>query len=153
MAEPLDRLELSEGFLVAGAIHGLFGGDERVKGEYVEPCAFNVNLLTGLLDLLVAPDALDLVEAVQPPDVRVEVKVLEVSGVLGRQLQRLAARRHSVHGMDFSEPLLQCQKVRRREVAADVDVLGDIRAAVDNAGVAADDDEVHAGTGKSLQQV
>ena len=150
-AEALDGLELSDGFSVARAAHRLLGGDERVDRQDVEWDALDFDPLARALDLLVVAETVDVAEAIEPADVGVEV--LEFGGVLRFQFQGLAAGRHAMHGMHVAKGSLQGEQVRAREITADVDILRDVRAAVDDARIAADDGELHAGTGEPLQEV
>ncbi len=149
--ELADGLELAEGFAVARAVHGFLGLDQSIERQHAQFDAFDLDAQAGLFDLREAAEALDFTETIELAEVRVEVQILEVGGVRGSQLKRLAARRHAVDGMQIGQGPLQSQQVRHGEITAEIDILGGAGAAVDDAGVATDDHEVHAGTGKALQ--
>ena len=129
MFEAPDGFELADCFSVAWPIHRFFRRNQSVHRQRAKLHALDFNVLTGQFEPLVGADALNFAEAIQMTQVCVEVEALEVRCVFRRQFRGLAAGRYAMRRTQVRDGSWQGQQVGRREVAADVDVLGDVRAA------------------------
>lgn len=148
-----DRFELEDSLPVSRAVHRSFRFYQSFQTQYAHFHIFNFNKPACPLDLVVIAKAVYKAQTVQLTYLRIEIQIFKLAGCLLVQLKLFPPRRHSVHRVQIRECFLQGEQIGRREIAADIDVLSNVRTSVNDACKTSYDNEIHAGLSYAFKQI